>query len=77
MSEMTWMRGQVLRSVKGMTQDRLRLLLESERRTAIRRLHPALGSRWSGYELNTFDNVGLANLEKVEAFKEWDVCRWN
>ncbi len=71
-SEMTWMRGAVLHSVKGMTPDQLDFLLDAKaNRIAALLLHLAATERL--YQLNTFDNVGLANLEKVEAFKEWDV----
>jgi uncharacterized damage-inducible protein DinB len=71
-SEMTWMRDQVLRSVRGLKQDQLDFLLDAKaNRIGALLLHLAATERL--YQLNTFDRVDLKNLEKVEAFKEWDL----
>jgi uncharacterized damage-inducible protein DinB len=71
-SEMTWMREQVHRSVKGLTQEQLDFLLDSKaNRIGALLLHLAATEKL--YQLNTFDQVALADLEKTPAFKEWDV----
>jgi uncharacterized damage-inducible protein DinB len=71
-SEMTWMRGAVLATVKGLTQDQLDFLLDSKaNRIGALLLHLAATEKL--YQLNTFDNVRPQELEKVSAFKDWDV----
>jgi len=69
-SEMAWMRSAVLRSVKGMTQDELDFLLDQKaNRIGALLLHLAATEKL--YQLNTLDQVGLADIEKSPAFKEW------
>src|SRR5436305_10156876 len=69
-SEMTWMRNAVLRSVKGMTQEELDFLLDQKaNRIGALLLHLAATEKL--YQLNTLDQVGLQDLEKSAAFKEW------
>jgi uncharacterized damage-inducible protein DinB len=71
-SEMAWMREAVLRSVKGMTQEQLDFLLDGKaNRIGALLLHLAATERL--YQLNTFDHVGVQDLEKAQAFKEWAV----
>src|SRR3982751_2977891 len=71
-SEMTWMRSAVLRSVKGITQEELDFLLDQKaNRIGALLLHLAATEKL--YQLNTFDQVGLQDLEKSAAFKEWTV----
>ena len=71
-SEMTWMRNAVLRSVKGMTQEELDFLLDQKaNRIGALLLHLAATEKL--YQLNTLDQVGLQDLEKSPAFKEWSV----
>jgi uncharacterized damage-inducible protein DinB len=69
-SEMTWMRSAVLRSVKGMTQEQLDFLLDNKaNRIGAMLLHLAATEKL--YQLNTFENVGVEDLYKSPAFKEW------
>ena len=69
---MAWMRSAVLRSVKAMTQEQLDFLLDSKaNRVGALLLHLAATERL--YQLNTFDRVGVDDLEKAPAFKEWTV----
>ena len=71
-SEMTWMRGAVLRAVQGMTMDQLDFLLDNRaNRIGALLLHLAATERL--YQLNTFDRVGLQELEKHPAFEDWKV----
>ena len=71
-SEMIWMRGAVLRAVKGLTQEQLDFLLDDKaNRIGALLLHLAATEKL--YQLNTFDNVSLKDLEKTPAYKEWDV----
>jgi uncharacterized damage-inducible protein DinB len=71
-SEMTWMRGAVLRSVKGLTEEQLDFLLDDKaNRIGALLLHLAATEKL--YQLNTFDRVGIQELEKSPAFKEWTV----
>jgi len=71
-SEMTWMRSAVLRSVKGMTQDGLDFLLDPKaNRIGALLLHLAATEKL--YQLNTLDQVNLKDLEKSPLFKEWVV----
>ena len=71
-SEMTWMRMVLLMSVKGMTQEQLDFLLDGKANT-IGALLLHLAATEKLYQLNTFDNVQPAELEKSAAFKEWQV----
>jgi hypothetical protein len=71
-SEMTWMREAVIRSVQGMTQDQLDFLLDNKaNRIGALLLHLAATEKL--YQLNTFDQVRLQDLQKTTAFKDWDV----
>jgi Protein of unknown function (DUF664) len=71
-SEMIWMREAVLRSVKGMNQDQLDFLLDNKaNRIGALLLHLAATERL--YQLNTFDNVPVQELDKSPAFKDWGV----
>jgi uncharacterized damage-inducible protein DinB len=71
-SEMTWMRGAVLRAVKGMTQDQIDFLLDS-RANRIGALVLHLAATEKLYQLNTFDNLGPDELYKSPEFKNWVV----
>lgn len=71
-SEMTWMRSAVLRSVRGMTQEGLDFLLDAKaNRAGALLLHLAATEKL--YQLNTMDQVSLKDLEKSAAFKDWIV----
>jgi uncharacterized damage-inducible protein DinB len=71
-SEMTWMRGAVIRSVQGMTQDQLDFLLDKKaNRIGALLLHLAATEKL--YQLNTFDQVRPQDLQKTAAFQDWDV----
>lgn len=71
-SEMTWMREKVQRTVKGLTQEQLDFLLDSKaNRIGALLLHLAATERL--YQLNTFDHVAIGDLERSPAFKEWGV----
>ncbi|HEX4166776.1 MAG TPA: hypothetical protein VHZ55_15025, partial [Bryobacteraceae bacterium] len=69
-SEMNWMRMVVLMSVKGMSQEQLDFLLDKKANT-IGALLLHLAATEKLYQLNTFDNVSGAELEKSAAFKDW------
>jgi uncharacterized damage-inducible protein DinB len=72
-SEMTWMRDAVLRSVEGLTLDQVDFLLDNKaNRIGALLLHLAAAEKL--YRLNTFDGVGLQQLEKGSAFKDWAVA---
>ena len=72
-SEMTWMRDAVLRSVEGLTQDQVDFLLDSKaNRIGALLFHLAATEKL--YQLNTFDHVGMQELEKGSAFKDWAVA---
>ncbi len=69
-SELTWMRGAVLRSARGLTPSQLDFLLDNKaNRIGALLLHLAATEKL--YQLNTFENVALQDLEKGSAFKEW------
>jgi hypothetical protein len=71
-SEMTWMRGAVLQSVKGITPNELDFLLDSKaNRIGALLLHLAATEKL--YQLNTFDRLGADALYKSPPFKEWVV----
>ena len=71
-SEMAWMRGAVLRAVNGMTVSQLDFLLDNQaNRIGALLLHLAAAERL--YQLNTFEGVGVRDLEKHPAFAEWQV----
>jgi Protein of unknown function (DUF664) len=71
-SEMAWMREQVLAATKGMTRDQLDFLLDSKaNRSGALLLHLAATEKL--YQLNTFENLGLDELQKGPAFKNWVV----
>jgi hypothetical protein len=71
-SEMIWMREAVLRTVEGMTQDQLDFLLDSKaNRVGALLLHLAATEKL--YQLNTFDNVPVQQLEKSSSFEDWRV----
>lgn len=72
-SEMIWMRSAVLSTVKGLNQDQLDFLLDSKaNRIGALLLHLAATERL--YQLNTFDNVAIQELDKNPAFNEWGVA---
>ncbi len=72
-SEMTWMRESVIRPVKGMNQEQLDFLLDNKaNRIGALLLHLAATERL--YQLNTFEQVGVRDLETHPAFKEWKVA---
>ena len=72
-SEMTWMRGTVLRAVKGMTVEQLDFLLDNKaNRIGALLLHLAATEKL--YQLNTFDNVGARDPETNPAFKDWTMA---
>lgn len=72
-SEMTWMRGAVLRSAQGLTQDQLDFLLDNKaNRIGALLLHLAATERL--YQLNTFDRIRMQDLQKTGKFQEWDVA---
>lgn len=72
-SEMTWMREAAIRSAKGLTQEQLDFLLDDKaNRIGALLFHLAATERL--YQLNTFDNVGIQELEKYPAFQEWGVA---
>jgi hypothetical protein len=71
-SEMTWMRGAVLRATKGMTQEQLDFLLDSKaNRIGALILHLAATEKL--YQINTFENVGFKDLDSGANFKDWVV----
>jgi uncharacterized damage-inducible protein DinB len=72
-SELTWMRDVVYRAVKGMTLNQIDFLLDNKaNRIGALLLHLAAAERL--YRMNTFDRVGLQDLEKGPVFKEWRVA---
>lgn len=72
-AEMTWVRDTVYRSVQGMTLDQVDFLLDNKaNRIGALLLHLAATEKL--YQLNTFDGVGLQQLEKGSAFKDWAVA---
>lgn len=72
-SEMIWMRGAVLATVKGLNQNQLDFLLDNKaNRTGALLLHLAATEKL--YQLNTFENVPAQELDKTPAFKDWDVA---
>jgi uncharacterized damage-inducible protein DinB len=67
------MRGAVLDPVKEMTTEQLDFLLDSKaNRIGALLLHLAATERL--YQLNTFENVRISDLEKHSAFKQWAVA---
>jgi DinB family len=72
-SEMTWMRGAVLRAVDKMTRDQLDFLLDNKaNRIGALLLHLAATEKL--YQLNTFEQVGAKQLDSSPAFKTWKVA---
>jgi hypothetical protein len=72
-SEMTWMRRAVLGTVKGMNQEQLDFLLDNNaNRPGALLLHLAATEKL--YQLITFDNVPVNDLEKNPVFKDWSVA---
>jgi uncharacterized damage-inducible protein DinB len=72
-SEMTWMRNAVLKSVKGMTQDQLDFLLDNKANT-IGALLYHLAAAEKLYQLNTFDGIARGDLPKSGKFNDWEVA---
>lgn len=71
-SEMIWIRGAVLGTIKGLNQEQLDFLLDNKaNRIGALLLHLAATEKL--YQLNTFDNVPVQELDKTPAFKEWGV----
>jgi uncharacterized damage-inducible protein DinB len=69
-SEMTWMRTQVIRTVQGLTQPQLDFLLDAKaNRIGALLLHLAATERL--FQLNTFDYASVAELDKNPAFRDW------
>ena len=72
-SEMIWMRGAVLGTVKGLNQEQLDFLLDNKaNRIGALLLHLAATEKL--YQLNTFDTVPVQELDKTPAFKDWDMA---
>jgi hypothetical protein len=71
-SQMTWMRGAVLRPVKGMTQEQLDFLLDAKA-NRIGALLQHLAATEKLYQLATFDALGVNQLYSSPAFKDWVV----
>lgn len=72
-SEMTWMRGAVLATAHGLNQEQLDFLLDSKaNRIGALLLHLAATDRL--YQLNTFENVPMQELERNAEFREWSVA---
>ena len=72
-SEMTWMREAVLAAAKGLTQEQLDFLLDSKaNRIGALLLHLAATEKL--YQLNTFESVAPAELDKSASFKGWEVA---
>ena len=71
-SEMTWMRGAVLQTVKGLNQAQLDFLLDDKaNRIGALLLHLAATEKL--FQLNTFDGLLPDDLFKSAAFKDWAV----
>jgi uncharacterized damage-inducible protein DinB len=71
-SEMAWMRGQVLRTVQGLTQAQLDFLLDAKaNRIGALLLHLAAAEKF--YQLNCFDGIAPGALQKSGKFDEWDM----
>lgn len=69
-SEMTWMRGAVLRATKSITQEQLDFLLDGKaNRIGALLLH--LGATETLYQLNTFENLKGEDLGRNAGFKDW------
>lgn len=72
-SEMTWMRGAVLGTVRGLNQEQLDFLLDNKaNRIGALLLHLAATERL--YQLNTFENVPPQELDNNADFKQWGVA---
>ncbi len=71
-SQMIWMRGAVLRATRGMNQQQLDFLLDSKANT-IGALLLHLAATEKLYQLLTFENVDVREVDKAPAFKEWTV----
>ncbi len=72
-SEMTWMRTKVIRTVKGLTTEQLDYLLdEKANRIGALLLHLAATERV--YQLLTFENVPGDKVEDHPHFKEWKMA---
>jgi uncharacterized damage-inducible protein DinB len=72
-SEMAWMRQQVLYTAKGLTQPQLDFLLDAKaNRIGALLLHLAAAEKL--YQLNTFDNIQPNDLDHTPAFKDWGVA---
>jgi len=71
-SEMTWMRSAVLSATKGMTVDQLDFLLDAKA-NRIGALLYHLAATEKIYQLLTFDNIPLDDVDKSPAFKDWVV----
>jgi len=70
LSEMTWMRSKVARTVKGLTTEQLDFLLDDKaNRIGALLLH--LGATERIYQLLTFENVPVGKVEDHPQFKEW------
>lgn len=71
-SQMAWMRQQVLSTVQGLTQPQLDFLLDAKaNRIGALLLHLAATEKL--YQLNTFDSLPPDGLPKSPAFKDWMV----
>jgi uncharacterized damage-inducible protein DinB len=69
-SEMTWMRTKVVRTVKGLTTEQLDYLLDDKaNRIGALLLHLAATERI--YQLMTFENVPLKEVTDHALFKDW------
>ena len=71
-SEMAWMRQQVVYTVKGLTQPQLDFLLDAKaNRIGALLLHLAAAEKF--YQLTTFEGIHPRDLEHTPAFKDWDL----
>jgi uncharacterized damage-inducible protein DinB len=69
-SEMAWMRQAVLGTAKGLKREQLDFLLDDKaNRIGALLLHLAATEKL--YQLNTFDSIGIDDLEKHPDFKSW------
>ena len=72
-SQMIWMRGAVLSTVKGLSIEQLDFLLDDKaNRIGALLLHLAATDKL--YQLNTFGNVGLPDLQTAPAFEQYAIA---
>jgi len=72
-SEMTWMRDAVVRSISGLNSEQLDYLLDRKANTiGALLLHLAATERL--YQLNTFDQMPFGEIARSAAFRDWNVA---